>query len=58
MEKRIIVPFGVKKVLISEFNISYHIIDRLLIGAFYSDNIKKQAVRQRALELGGVEKQS
>lgn len=56
MEKQIVLPFGAKKKLQDEFDISRITLERMILGAEVNNTETKRKVRERALELGGVEK--
>lgn len=55
MEKRILVPHGIKGDLKNEFGVTYSTIDKILLGGNVRDRDKKRELRKRAIELGGVE---
>ena len=55
---RIIVPHGIRKELIDEFNVSRALLEKILLGGHVRDRVKKDSVRKRAIELGGAEVKS
>ena len=55
MEKRILVPHGVKVDLKKEFKITYSTIEKMLLNGNVRNKDKKRELRKRAIELGGVE---
>lgn len=55
MNNKILVPYGAKKYLANEFSITRPTLDKMLLGGTVRDRKTKENVRQRAIELGGVE---
>lgn len=55
MDNKILTPYGAKKCLADEFSITRPTLDKMLLGGTVRDNKTKDLVRQRAIELGGVE---
>ena len=55
MGNKILVPYGTKGELKKEFGITYSTIDKMLLNGNVRDRKTKEDVRQRAIELGGVE---
>lgn len=54
MNKKILIPYGIKTKLSKEFNVSRPTIERWLLGATARDEVKRNTIRQRALQLGGA----
>lgn len=60
MNSRILTLYGTKGILASEFGISKYLLDKVLFGIPVTSLAKERRdmIRERALELGGLKVQS